>query len=168
MKYIILFTIFLLNTAYNQTQESIYERVNLAKSYVEAGFIEDAVEVYKNIISTQTDILGQNNLELVKILFSISDLYLSLNKTDSSEVYLKRALDIQYYNFLNKQKLYIPTYEKLKNIYLLNSDSTQASEIDSILVMLHALDNESIYIKSDSLFLAKLYKSFKLANSFFT
>ena len=84
MKYIILFTIFLLNTAYNQTQESIYERINLAKSYVEAGFKEDAVEVYKNIISMQTDILGQNNLELVKILFSISDLYLSLNKTDSS------------------------------------------------------------------------------------
>ena len=51
MKYIILFTIFLLNTAYNQTQESIYERINLAKSYVEAGFKEDAVEVYKNIIS---------------------------------------------------------------------------------------------------------------------
>ena len=151
MKYIILFTIFLSNTAYNQTQESIYERINLAESYVEAGFKEDAIEVYKNIISIQTDILGENNLELINILFSISDLYFSLDITDSSEVYLKKALDIQYYNFLNKQKLYIPTYEKLKNIYLLNSDSTKVSDIDSIIVMLHALDNESIYIKSDSL-----------------
>ena len=151
MKYIFLFIIFLLNSTFSQDQESVHERINLAKSYLEAGFEEDAIDVYKNIISLQSNIIGENNLEIVNSLYAISDIYLSINEVDSSKIYLQKALNIQYYNFLYKQKIYIPTYEKLKNIYLENSDSTETIKIDSLLSILNDLDNQSVYIKSDSL-----------------
>ena len=81
MKYIILFTIFLFNNLYSQTQESIYDRINLAESYVEAGLEQDAIEVYKNVLAIQSDILGKQHIELVKVLFSLSDIYFNLNGT---------------------------------------------------------------------------------------
>ena len=49
MKYIILLAIFSLNNTFSQDKESIYEKINLAKSYLEAGFADDAIDVYKNI-----------------------------------------------------------------------------------------------------------------------
>ena len=95
--------------------------------------------------------MGDNNIELVNTLYSLSDIYLEINAIDSAKVYLKKALDIQYYNFLSKQKKYTSTYQRLKNIFLYNNDSTKVSQIDSMLNILNDLDNQFQYIKSDSL-----------------
>ena len=151
MKYIILLTIFSLNNTFGQEKESIYEKINLAESYLDAGFADDAIDVYKNIFVLQKNILGENNIELVNTLHTLSDIYLEINAIDSAKVYLKKALDIQYYNFLHKQKKYTTTYEKLKNIFLYDNDSTKVSQIDSMLNILNDLDNQFQYIKSDSL-----------------
>ena len=151
MNFIILLAIFSLNNTFGQDKESIYEKVNLAESYLEAGFTDDAIDVYKNIFVLQKNILGENNIELVNTLHSLSDIYLEINAIDSAKVYLKKALDIQYYNFLSKQKKYTSTYQRLKNIFLYNNDSTKVSQIDSMLNILNDLDNQFQYIKSDSL-----------------
>ena len=151
MKFIILLAIFSLNNAFGQDKESIYEKTNLAESYLEAGFTDDAIDVYKNIFALQTDILGENNIELVNTLHSLSDIYIGINAIDSAKVYLKKALEIQYFNFLHKQKKYTSTYERLKNIFLYDNDSTKVSQIDSMLSILNDLDNQFQYIKSDSL-----------------
>ena len=110
MIYILLIALNLNAILFSESQESIHEKINLANSYVEAGLEEDAIIIYKNIFSIQKEVLGEYNPELIKTLFSLSDLYLMKNNKDSSEIYLKRALDIQYYNFLVKQKDYIKTY----------------------------------------------------------
>ena len=73
MKYIILFTIFLLNTAYNQTQESIYERINLAESYVEAGFKEDEKKTTKNIVNSPQDKQQKSTLGDLDVLSDLKD-----------------------------------------------------------------------------------------------
>ena len=145
----LLFTICLGNFLFSESQESIYETINLANSYAQAGLEEDAIIIYKNILAIQNDVLGEYNSELVKILFSLSDLYFKKNKKDSSEIYLKKALDIQYYNFLIKQKDYIKTYNKLKNIYLLDNDSLKINDIDSILILLNRFNYDSLYPKID-------------------
>ena len=151
MKYIILFTILVSNNLYSQTQESIYERTNLAKSYIEAGLDQDAIEVYKSILAIQSEILGEHNIELVKVLFSLSDIYFNLNIPDSSKIYLNKALDIQYYNFLINQKKYIPTYERLKSVYSAAEDSNKVIQIDSLIFTLNDLDSSFLYFKKDSL-----------------
>ena len=152
MSYIFIIIIVAMNFSYSQTQESIYDQINLAKSYIEAGLEEDAIIVYKNLLSFKKEILGKNNIELVNILFSISDLYLMQNNIDSAKVYLQKSLNIQHYNFLIRQKNYISTYLKLKNIYSLNNDTTKIEKIDSLLKILYSIDNDSTYIIRDSIF----------------
>ena len=100
MRKIILLISFLCGLGIVKTQEKILKKTNLAKSYIEAELYEDAIVVYKNILNFQKKILGNENIELVNTLFSISDLYLLEDKTDSSKIYLKKALKIQYYNFI--------------------------------------------------------------------
>ena len=141
----LLFIIFLSNFLFSESQESIYEKINLANSYAQAGLEEDAIIIYKNILSIQKDVLGEYSPELIKILFSLSDLYFKKNKKDSSEVYLNKALDIQYYNFLIKQKDYMETYNKLKNVYLSDNDSLKINNIDSLLTLLNRFDYDSLY-----------------------
>jgi len=152
MKYIFIIAILASNLIYSQIQESIYDQINLAKSYIEVGLEEDAIMVYKNILSFEKDILGENNIEIVNILFALSDLYLMQNNIDSSKVYLEQALNIQHYNFLIRQKNYISTYEKLKNIFSLENDTTKINEIDSLLYILENIEITSNQIKKDSIF----------------
>ena len=147
----ILFIIYFSSLVFSESQESIHEKMNLANSYIDAGLNEDAIIIYKNILSIQKDVLGDYNSELIKTLFSLSDLYLMKNNQDSSEIYLQKALDIQHYNFLIKQKDYIKTYNKLKNIYLSNQDSTSIIKIDSLLSVLNRFNYDSLYAKQDSL-----------------
>ena len=151
MIYILLIAISLGDILLSESQESIHEKINLANSYIEAGLEEDAIIIYKNIFSIQKDVLGDYNPELIKTLFSLSDLYLMKNNKDSSEVYLKQALNIQYYNFLIKQKDYIQTYNKLKNLYLIHEDSIKINTIDSLMILLNRFDYDSLYSKQDSL-----------------
>ena len=86
MKYKFFILIFFSNFLFNQTQESIYDRINLANSYAESGLEQDAIAIYKNVLSLQKDILGNGDIELIKILFELSDLYLSQNNIDSSKI----------------------------------------------------------------------------------
>ena len=67
MNHIFIIVILMWSIIYNQTQESIYDRINLAKSYIEAGLEEDAIMVYKNLLSFEKDILGPQNIELINI-----------------------------------------------------------------------------------------------------
>ena len=147
----ILFIIYFSSIVFSESQESIHEKMNLANSYIDAGLHEDAIIIYKNILLIQKDVLGDYNPELIKTLFSLSDLYLIKNNQDSSEIFLQKALDIQHYNFLIKQKDYIKTYKKLKNIYLSNQDSTSITKIDSLLIVLDRFNYDSLYSKQDSL-----------------
>ena len=64
-----------------------------------------------DILSSQANLAGYKAvLESFAVVstggFSLSDLYLMKNNKDSSEVYLKQALNIQYYNFLIKNLQY--------------------------------------------------------------
>ncbi len=133
-------------------QETILQKTNLAKSYIEAELYEDAIVVYKNILNFQKKILGNENIELVNTLFTISDLYLLENKSDSSKIYLNKALKVQYYNFIINQKRYLGTYNKLKSIYTLENDSTKVNELDSLIAILQDIENDSTYINLDTLF----------------
>ena len=133
-------------------QETILQKTNLAKSYIEAELYEDAIVVYKNILNFQKKILGSENIELENTLFTISDLYLLENKFDSSKIYLNKALKIQYYNFIINQKRYLGTYNKLKSIYILENDSTKINELDSLINILEDIENDSTYINLDTLF----------------
>jgi len=133
-------------------QETILQKTNLAKSYIEAELYEDAIVVYKNILNFQKKILGNENIELVNTLFTISDLYLLENKSDSSKIYLNKALKVQYYNFIINQKRYLGTYNKLKSIYTLENDSTKVNELDSLITILQDIENDSTYINLDTLF----------------
>ncbi len=133
-------------------QETILQKTNLARSYIEAELYEDAIVVYKNILNFQKKILGSENIELVNTLFTISDLYLLENKSDSSKIYLNKALKIQYYNFIINQKRYLGTYNKLKSIYTLENDSTKINELDSLITILEDIENDSTYINLDTLF----------------
>ena len=58
-----------------------------------------------------------------------------MNDIESSEEYLKHALNIQYNNFLRKQTSYIPTYNKIKNIYSVLNDSVKINELDSLITI---------------------------------
>ena len=98
MKKIILILIFLISFDIAISQETILQKKNLAKSYIEAELYEDAIVVYKNILNFQKKILGNENIELVNTLFTLSDLYLLEDKKDSSKIYLNKALKIQYFN----------------------------------------------------------------------
>ena len=148
----ILIISFLCTFGFVINQETILQKTNLAKSYIEAELYEDAIVVYKNILNFQKEILGNENSELVNTLFKISDLYLLENKTDSSKLYLNKALKIQYYNFIINQKKYLGTYNKLKSIYTLESDSVKVNELDSLITILEDIENDSIYINLDTLF----------------
>ena len=152
MRKIILLISFLCGLGIVKTQETILQKTNLAKSYIEAELYEDAIVVYKNILNFQKKILGNENIELVNTLFSISDLYLLEDKTDSSKIYLKKALKIQYYNFIINQKNYLGTYNKLKSIYTLENDSTKINKLDSLINILEDIENDSIHINLDTLF----------------
>ncbi len=133
-------------------QETILQKTNLAKSYIEAELYEDAIVVYKNILNFQKKILGNENIELVNTLFTISDLYILENKTDSSKIYLNKALKIQYYNFIINQKKYLGTYNKLKSIYTIENDTIKINKLDSLINILENIENDSIYINLDTLF----------------
>ena len=112
--------------------ESIYEKKNIAKAYLDAELYEDAFIIYLDILSLQTDILGKYNVELVNTLYSLSDISLLNNDLVKSEDFLKQALDIQYFNFLLNQKKYLPTLLRLKNLYSATSDSLIIKDIDSL------------------------------------
>ncbi len=152
MKKIILLILCLSFFGFAKTQETVLQKRNLAKSYIDAGLYEDAIVVYKNILNFQKNILGKENPELVNTLFSLSDLYLLENKKDSSKIYLNKALKIQYFNFILNQKKYLRTYNKLKSIYVLENDSTKVNKLDSLINILSTIENDSIYINADTLF----------------
>ena len=152
MKKIILLILCLSFFGFAKTQETVLQKRNLAKSYIDAGLYEDAIVVYKNILNFQKNILGKENPELVNTLFSLSDLYLLENKKDSSKIYLNKALKIQYFNFILNQKKYLGTYNKLKSIYVLENDSIKVNKLDSLINILSTIENDSIYINADTLF----------------
>ena len=74
-----------------------------------------------------------------------------MNDIESSEEYLKKALNIQYNNFLKKQIHYIPTYNKIKNIYYALNDSIKINELDSLINILNIINTDSIIHNLDSL-----------------
>ena len=80
-------------------------------------------------------------------------MYLLENKKDSSKIYLNKALKIQYFNFIINQKKYLATYSKLKNIYVLENDSTKINTLDSLINILETIENDSIYINADTSFI---------------
>ena len=91
------------------------------------------------------------HIELISTLYDLSDLTLLMNDIESSEEYLKKALNIQYNNFLKKQTSYIPTYNKIKNIYYALNDSNKINELDSLLNILNIINADSIIHNVDSL-----------------
>ena len=153
MKKIILILIYFTCFDIAMSQETILQKKNLAKSYIEAELYEDAIVVYKNILNFQKKILGNENIELVNTLFTLSDLYLLEDKKDSSKIYLNKALKIQYFNFIINQKKYLGTYSKLKSIYVLENDSTKIHTLDSLISILETIENDSIYINADTSFI---------------
>ena len=61
---------------FSESQESIHEKMNLANSYIDAGLNEDAIIIYKNILSIQKDVLGDYNSEVIKTLFCLQKHFL--------------------------------------------------------------------------------------------
>ena len=63
----------------------------------------------------------------------------------SSELYLKKALDIQYLNFILNQKQYLPTFNKFKNLYALENDTNQTAIIDRLVMVLFSMNHDMTY-----------------------
>ena len=141
-KHILILFIILSNILFSQKQESIVDKIEIAKTYYEAGLIEDAISIYSNIIDVQKTILGPYHLELVNTLYKLSDIYFSINELNKANECLEYALKIQYNNFLKEQTHYIDTYNKIKNVY--SDDSTRINKIDSILTVLALIQNDTI------------------------
>ena len=150
IKYCLLYLITCFGLVFLQEQESIFEKENLAQSYIEAGLYDDAIVVYKNIFDLKKDILGHFNLDLINCLYMLSDLYILKEDLDMSQYYLKQALDIQYLHFLLYQKKYIPTLNKYQNIYSLKNDSNSVDHMDSLITILSNINYDSTYAAFDS------------------
>ena len=110
-----------------QTQESIYEKNSLAEAYIEAGLYDDAITIYENILDMQSSILGDNNTALIKTLYDLSDAYILNNNLEIAEQYIQKAIKIQEYQLLLNQKKYLPSFNKLKQIYLIQKDTLKAN-----------------------------------------
>ena len=117
-KEIIIIILILCNIVFTQKPESLQSKKEIAKSYFEAGLYEDAISVYKNILSMQINILGEYHPALIITLHEIADLYSGINDIESSEEHLLEALKIEFNDIIKKQSNYIPTYEKIKNLYI--------------------------------------------------
>ena len=148
---LIIFLIVLAFFSIIKANESVFEKKNIAKAYLDAELYEDAFIIYLDILSLQTDILGKYNLELVKTLYSLSNISLLNNNLEQSEEFLKQALDIQYYNFLLNQKKYLPTLLKLKNLYLTLNDSSIIRTIDSLSLKISNIEKDTLFFANDSL-----------------
>ena len=135
----------------NNETETIFSKINLADSYAEAGLHEDAIFIYEHILEEQTNILGEFNIELINTLYKLSDLHLIINNLKISEEYLKKAINIQHYNILINQKNYLPTLDRLKNIYITNNDSLNINNIDSLSFILSSLEKDSLFFVQDTL-----------------
>ena len=146
----ILLTLFV-GFLFGENDFSIEEQNNIAKKYIETSLYEEALSVYKNVLNTKTNIFGELHIELISTLYNLSDLVLLMNDIESSEEYLKKVLNIQYNNFLKKQTNYIPTYNKIKNIYSVLNDSLKIKKLDSLLNILNVINEDSIVQNIDSL-----------------
>ena len=136
---------------FSENNFSIKEQNNIAKTYIENLLYEEAFNVYKNVLDAKKNIFGETHIELISTLYNLSDLTLLMNDIESSEEYLKKALNIQYNNFLKKQIHYIPTYNKIKNIYYALNDSIKINELDSLINILNIINTDSIIHNLDSL-----------------
>tara|TARA_B100000401_G_C52292078_1_gene478568 strand:- start:35 stop:265 length:231 start_codon:yes stop_codon:yes gene_type:complete len=75
MKKIILILIYFTCFDIAMSQETILQKKNLAKSYIEAELYEDAIVVYKNILNFQKKYLVMKILNLL-ILFLLYLIYI--------------------------------------------------------------------------------------------
>lgn len=129
-----------------QAQESIYDKNNLAAAYIDAGLYDDAITIYENILDMQSSILGYNNIALINTLYKLSDTHILNNNFKIAKDYIKRAIKIQEYHLLINQKKYLPSFNKLKQIYLTQKDTLKAENIDSLMLILSNLDqNDSLF-----------------------
>ena len=152
MKYTYIIFIFLLNSLlFSDYSKTIFEQNETAKIYYNAGLYEDAINVYKNILEEKNKIFGQNHKELIPTLYEISNIYIILSDIESSEEYLKQALNIQYNEFLKQQIDYIYTFDKIKHLYSVIEDSIKIKEIDSLITILTDMKTDSLIHKLDSL-----------------
>ena len=58
---------------------SIEEQNNIAKKYIETSLYEEALSVYKNVLTTKKNIFGELHIELISTLYNLSDLLLLMN-----------------------------------------------------------------------------------------
>ncbi|MAM04906.1 MAG: hypothetical protein CMD06_02990 [Flavobacteriales bacterium] len=146
MRFNFFYIIIFLSGLLCQTQESIYEKNSLAASYIEAGLYDDAITIYENILDMQSSILGDNNTALIKTLYDLSDAYILNNNLEIAEKYIQKAIKIQEYQLLLNQKKYLPSFNKLKQIYLIQKDTLKALSLDSLAFILSSLDqNDSLF-----------------------
>ena len=152
MKYNNIILIILLNIGlFSSPNKSLFEYNMTAETYYDSGMYEDAINVYKIVLDIKEEIFGLHNKELISTLYSLSDLYLLLSDIETSEEYLKRAVNIHYNNFLKEQTNYINTFNKIKNIYKTIDDSIKINEIDSLINVLNKINTDTIVYKIDSL-----------------
>ena len=152
MKYNNIILIILLNIGlFSSPNKSLFEYNMTAETYYDLGMYEDAINVYKIVLDIKEEIFGLHNKELISTLYSLSDIYLLLSDIETSEEYLKRAVNIHYNNFLKEQTNYITTFNKIKNIYKTIDDSIKINEIDSLINVLNKINTDTIVYKIDSL-----------------
>ena len=151
MQFKYFYIIILIGSVLCQSQESIYEKNSLAAAYIEAGLYEDAITIYENILDMQKSILGENNVALINTLYKIADTYILNNNLAIAENYIKKAIKIQEYQLLINQKKYLPSFNKLKQIYSINQDTSNINNLDSLMSILVNLDkNDSLFFSSDT------------------
>ena len=152
MRFKYFYIIIFLSSLVCQTQESIYEKSNLANAYIDAGLYDDAITIYENILDMQNSILGDNNIALINTLYQLSDVHLLNNNLEIAEDYIQKAIKIQEYHLLINQKKYLPSFNKLKQIYLIQQDTLKTVALDSLMSILSNLDqNDSLFFSlSDS------------------
>ena len=151
MKFKYLFIIILYSSFFSQSQESISEKNSLASAYIDAGLYDDAITIYENILDIQINILGNTHIELVNTLYKLADVHVLNNNLNIAEDYAKQAVKIQELQLLIYQKQYIPSFDRLKNIYYLKNDTLKIQEFDSLIAILHNLDkNDSLFFSNDT------------------
>ena len=133
-KYLFIFILF--GISLFQDKESILDKKKLAESYVEAELYDDAQNIYQNIFDFKTELLGSYHIELIPNLYDLYNIHLLMNNTDEAEVFLKKAFDIQYLNFLLSQKKFIPTFIKFHEFYNYKKDTLQTNHLDSLIFVL--------------------------------
>ena len=144
--FLLLISIAFGNSIFNS---SIYEKQKVAEAYYESNLYDDALIIYEEILDVQKSIFNQSDLNLLKTIKKIYELYTLNNDISNAKKYLQEYINVQTSYIIQLQKSYIEPLNDLKNIYINEKESELVFRIDSLLTIINTNMDQ---FKNDSLF----------------